>query len=63
MDKEAQWHKNKILAIKGIYDVVAKAPSLQAKQGEAWAIAEHLYNLGYRKPKEKPPFSIGHVDE
>lgn len=51
-DKE---HETKILAIKQIYDVIHKAPCMQAHEGEAWAVSEHLYNLSYcQLPKEKP---------
>lgn len=44
-----------LLAIKGIYDIIHKAPCMQAHEGEAWAISEHLYNEGYRKLKDKLP--------
>lgn len=52
MDKKAL----ELLGIKGIYDIIHKAPSMQAHEGEAWAISEHLYREGYRKlPEGKPP--------
>jgi len=54
LDKELK----ELLEIKEIYNIIHKAPCMQAHEGEAWAVSEHLYKEGYRKPKEKSSIEL-----